>query len=635
MAKEQIKLDSLVPGTDYVVQVRSVGQDGRKSQWSPSLLFTTAVDSIAPNPPDPATTTFEPSGTSFVLSMEEPTHNTDGSETNDFSYFLVRVFPTGNEALAKHYHVESEQWEFTLGMNKWAFGSPEGDLTVKIWSRDVVGNPKDPDAATPTEKSAQNAAPEWPDADVLTATGEFGSVRLEWEAAVGDDIAEYWVYRDGSVVAKLSGDTLSFSDSDPGAGEHSYHVVAVDAFGQQSLDSETETAFASGYWEEDSTAPAEPTNLTYTTSLENNNENVSTSEITLSWDAPITSADGSAYEDHEGFEVRMSRSSTGPWNYSRVADDRADGTVAATIRYPFEELQPGVEYFFGVRAVDRYGNYSTWLTSPTSGPGIFKAAADSVAPATPANVTASGGIGTISVSWDANSESDLKHYKVYASQTAGFTPDDATNLEDTLDGTITSFPANDGETWYVKVIAVDYSGNHSTASAEVSATAAGTGSGDGVAPDKPTGLGLTTSNYFVGSSEFSRIVAEWTAPTNSDLAGYHVKIQTETEYTATPQEGTVYTVDDSFTSYIFNGLEKEKTYYVSVESIDTSGNVSGYTPEKSILTSGATEITSPTPTASVAVDGPYIHITWDEPDSSTHPDLKDYKITVLKERSDA
>ena len=75
--------------------------------------------------------------------------------------------------------------------------------------------------------------------------------------------------------------------------------------------------------------------------------------------------------------------------------------------------------------------------------------------------------GTVTVSWDANSESDLSGYNIYIGEAAGV-------YTGTVDvGSATEFTWNrlqDGKTYYFAVTAYDFSGNESDFSAEVSAT---------------------------------------------------------------------------------------------------------------------------------------------------------------------
>jgi hypothetical protein len=69
--------------------------------------------------------------------------------------------------------------------------------------------------------------------DLVTAN----AIALSWQAAhdlVGK-IASYEIYRDGILIATVSGDTLSYTDNSFSAGDtHTYQILAVDDFGNKS-----------------------------------------------------------------------------------------------------------------------------------------------------------------------------------------------------------------------------------------------------------------------------------------------------------------------------------------------------------------------------------------------------------------
>jgi fibronectin type 3 domain-containing protein/glucose/arabinose dehydrogenase len=110
---------------------------------------------------------------------------------------------------------------------------------------------------------------------------------------------------------------------------------------------------------------------------------------------------------------------------------------------------------------------------------------DTTAPAAPANLRATPGNATVTLNWNANTESDLRGYDVYRStsqpvNTGGTALNGGAPLTTT---TFTDMTAANGQTYYYVVVASDTSGNRSAASATVSATPS-----DGSAPPPPTNM---------------------------------------------------------------------------------------------------------------------------------------------------
>jgi hypothetical protein len=73
-------------------------------------------------------------------------------------------------------------------------------------------------------------------------------------------------------------------------------------------------------------------------------------------------------------------------------------------------------------------------------------------------ITVSGGTGYYIVEFSPSSDPDIMGYKVYASQTTGFTPGAATMINEGSDTRVVISPNNSG-TWYVKVAAYDSFGD--------------------------------------------------------------------------------------------------------------------------------------------------------------------------------
>ncbi len=118
-------------------------------------------------------------------------------------------------------------------------------------------------------------------------------------------------------------------------------------------------------------------------------------------------------------------------------------------------------YTIRVNASDLAGNAAAQVDSDFT-------FSDSTAPSKVTGVGTSAGDAQITVSWSANSESDLNVYWVYQSESSGFTADSSTLIGTTSSTSYTSTSLTNGTTYYFKVKADDTSGNLSDVSDEVS-----------------------------------------------------------------------------------------------------------------------------------------------------------------------
>jgi hypothetical protein len=147
------------------------------------------------------------------------------------------------------------------------------------------------------------------------------------------------------------------------------------------------------------------------------------------------------------------------------------------------DLSPGVGYDVQIRAVDKAGNRGAWSNTAT-----FVASEDNIPPSTPAAPSVAGSRIALQITHTLgkssggtyNLESDLQHLEIHVSYEPGFTPG-----EDTLKGKVNAtagmiqaqIPAvatvqvEETSTRYVRVVAVDKTGNKSGPSDAASATA--------------------------------------------------------------------------------------------------------------------------------------------------------------------
>ena len=225
--------------------------------------------------------------------------------------------------------------------------------------------------------------------------------------------------------------------------------------------------------------------------------------VILSWNAPLN-VDGSTVLDGDHYEIRYAvdtdmiypatwasvsqirwqdmqiwsqpfAAPTGKWQTMVVNWD----TTTAQL----QDLSPGIGYDVQIRAVDKTGNTGAW--SPTT---TFVTSTDNIPPSTPAAPSVAGSRIAVQVTHQLgkssggtfNLESDLDHLEIHVSYEPGFTPDTTTLKGKAVAnaGMIQAqipvvFTAQVEETSarYVRVVAVDKTGNKSGPSDAATATA--------------------------------------------------------------------------------------------------------------------------------------------------------------------
>lgn len=181
-------------------------------------------------------------------------------------------------------------------------------------------------------------------------------------------------------------------------------------------------------------------------------------QVTASWSPVTTNEDGTDITDLDRYEVQT-KGATGGWQtYTSTPGD----ITQAFIR----DLAPGSSWSVRVRAVDTSKNAGEW-----SDPAAIDAATDDIAPEQPSRPTVTSRLGNLTITWDGKTSTgtgmadDLAFVEVHLSTTSGFTPSAATKV-DQLPGSASVVwgPAAYGTTYYVRLVAVDTSGNVSAPS---------------------------------------------------------------------------------------------------------------------------------------------------------------------------
>ncbi|MFB7244651.1 fibronectin type III domain-containing protein [Streptomyces populi] len=254
----------------------------------------------------------------------------------------------------------------------------------------------------------------------------------------------------------------------------------------------------------DTSTPGVPTLIEpFTGSAYLDSRGYTRARVILSWNAP-NNVDGTSVLDGSHYEIRyaIDTDMLYPATWSQVAQVRWQDlqTWAQPFAAPdgewqtmvvnwdstsaqLQDLSPGVGYDVQIRGVDKTGNTGAW--SPTT---TFVASADNIPPSTPAAPSVAGSRIAVQITHTLgkssggtyNLESDLDHLEIHVSYEPTFTPDTTTLVGKT--------PANAGmiqaqipvvytaqveetSTRYIKVVAVDKTGNKSGPSDSATATA--------------------------------------------------------------------------------------------------------------------------------------------------------------------
>lgn len=216
--------------------------------------------------------------------------------------------------------------------------------------------------------------------------------------------------------------------------------------------------------EADSVAPAAPTGLVASSSAYTTSTGLTQAQISAAWAEVEVNEDGSPCNDLASYEVR--------WRYTDpdlfTGWQTAGTATAGDESLSWSPLAPGETVEWQVSALDQSGNRSAWSTTAAVLTG-----ADSTPPPVPSTPVVTPYLGQLRVVWDGLGSAgeamppDFARVQVHMSTVSGFTPSGAT-LVDALNtaGISILTGLTYGTTYYVRLVAVDSSGNASAASAQ-------------------------------------------------------------------------------------------------------------------------------------------------------------------------
>jgi hypothetical protein len=279
-------------------------------------------------------------------------------------------------------------------------------------------------------------------------------------------------------------------------------TVTVGDFSRQLTDSSLEPVGSRP--NADTSVPGQPTLIEPFTGVAYlDNRGFTRARVIISWNAP-NNVDGSTILDGDHYEIRyaVDTDMIYPATWASVSQVRwqdlqiwsqpfaAPGgkwqTMVVnwdTTTAQIQDLSPGIGYDIQIRAVDKTGNTGAW-----SGTTTFVASTDNIPPSTPAAPSVAGSRIAVQVTHQLgkssggtfNLESDLDHLEVHVSYEPGFTPDTTTlkgkavanaGMIQAQIPVVFTAQIEEVSARYVRVVAVDKTGNKSGPSDAASATA--------------------------------------------------------------------------------------------------------------------------------------------------------------------
>ena len=388
--------------------------------------------------------------------------------------------------------------------------------------------------ASATPVAMQATAPSAPQS--LTATGGSGSVSLSWATPSsngGAPITGYDVYRGtsagGESATPIATNVSATSFTDTGLTNgttYYYKVAAVNAVGLSPQSGEASAT-------PQATVPSAPSGLV---------ASGGNASVVLSWTVP--NSDGGA--PITGYDVYRGTSAGG---------ESATPVATNVTGSSFTDIgvANGTTYYYKVAAVNAVG------LSPQSGEASATPQAPATVPSAPQGLTATGGNGTVKLSWSApasNGGAAVNGYDVYRGTSAG--GESATPIVTNVTGTsFTDTGLTNGTTYYYTVAAVNAVGV-SPQSGEASATP------QAGAPSAPLAV--------VASAGNASVTVSWSVPASdggSPVTGYDVYRGTS----AGGESATPIVTNVTGTSFTDTGLTNGTTYYYTVAAVNAVGAV--------------------------------------------------------------
>jgi fibronectin type 3 domain-containing protein len=499
-------------GTTYYYEVTAVDAAGQ----SPVSGEVSATPPQAPAAPS----NLQGSLQNSVVTLQWNTNSSN--QTGFIVQYLPCAIPNPQWTTLATVESTSNQYQFTPAARL----GPVVEYQVTEFN--AVGISPPSNAVTVTTPAAAPTA--------LTATAGIGQINLAWALATG--ATSYDIYRatssgqEGNTPITTGVTGGSFTDTNLTAGTtYYYEVTALDAAGQSPVSSEVSATPPQ--------APAAPSNL---------QGSLQDGQVTLQWNTNSS--------NQTGFIVQ----------YLPCCIPNPQWTTLATVNSTSNQYQftppaspgPVVEYQvmeFNAVGISPPSNAVT-VTSP---------------PAAPTGLTATAGIGQISLAWAL--ATGAATYDIYRAQSPGHEGNTPIATGVTF-GSFTDTNVTGGTTYYYEVTAVDAAGQ-SPMSSEVSATPP-------QAPAAPSGLAALAGP--------TSITLSWNAV--SGATSYDIYRATSSGHEGNTPLATGVTTGSFTDSNVTGGT----TYYYEVTAVDAAGQ----SPRSSEVSATPLQVGAPTGLAASA-----------------------------------
>ena len=343
-----------------------------------------------------------------------------------------------------------------------------------------------------------------------TVEAVMGGVFVKWVESLYDTPIDFnrvdvyvstgGAYTKFGSIATINGG-ITYSAPEGVTGPFTFKFTGVDRSGNVSAFSEASNPVSALSLDIDTTPPSVPSGLTVLAYNDPADKSGATGYVDVSWT-------GSTSADLLGHYIRYGRSAT-VWD---AYEFMQKGQTTKRIT----NLRSGTTYYFQINATDG-SNPSAYIPST---PVTATIPGDTTGPAAPSGLVAVAGFNNIIAYWNRNTEGDVDlgrgTYQFQLSTSGSFSP---LSQDRTITGTVASFTGlTTGTTYYVRVRAIDSSGNIGAWSATATAVPGKINAQSSITDGTIVG-DLVAANTLVGDKLIANTIDADRLKTNTGIVG--------------------------------------------------------------------------------------------------------------------